>query len=432
MYSFLYNIRRVVSWVIKRITQNPLVHFKLITLCLCCAVLSVSTPVAYASFLDENNIIYSGQKANTACVDPSSTSVSGPISISVPHDFSLGDDNSLRPVNLLKQLMTDFNFKDFQAAGIVGNFMHESGGEHLPPDINEGGGKGSPKFSGGYGWAQWTGGRQVDFIDYSIENGYMQSKNTHATDAANYAWLTYELTKTAESAAVPAVKATNNVSEAAAKFEEVFERAGVVANASRDEKARRALEAYQNGTGVKNVTGNTNLATEESCSTTPATSSDSAIFDEVAFPLKGSRSVVTNPGMFRNNTSDRGAHPYIAYDILTPSGTEVVAFASGKVTYTSSDRCGGKFLTIWNDQAGLGVTYMHLSDHITNGTEVKAGDHVGTVGSAAAGCGTAHLHIDASTDKVRQACSRLSCSIQDHFKDIGKDLYNTYQALPER
>jgi endonuclease/exonuclease/phosphatase family metal-dependent hydrolase len=159
-------------------------------------------------------------------------------------------------------------------------------------------------------------------------------------------------------------------------------------------------------------------------------SSQSAEFGTVGFPLKGNKSVVKNPDIFRNNTTTLSDHPYTAYDIFANTGTEVTAFASGKVSYVSTDSCGGKFLKIWNERAQLGITYMHLSDHIPMGKTVNVGDHVGTVGSAGAGCGTPHLHIDASIGKIRKACDRSSCTIQSEFRSIGKDLYNTYQRLP--
>jgi hypothetical protein len=75
----------------------------------------------------------------------------------VDKGFSLGSTDRERRVNLGKALMNDYGLTTAQAAGIVGNFMQESGGANLPPNINEGGTAGPPRFSGGYGWAQWTG-----------------------------------------------------------------------------------------------------------------------------------------------------------------------------------------------------------------------------------------------------------------------------------
>ena len=385
-------------------------------------------------FYSGNDILYLDPSAGT-CASAPITGGDGPSSVNVGKDFTLGTDKATRPVKLLKQLMQDFNLQDFQAAGVVGNFMHESGVKDLPPNVNEGGQAGPPSFSGGYGWAQWTGGRQVAFIDFAVNNGYIASKSVSANDAANYAYLTHELTQTAEKQVIPELKTTKNSDDAAFTWQKVFERAGIPHQDIRNQYAKDVLQAFKNGTGV-GVSGSTSDQTQTngcpSQTSTGVGTDQSANFGQVAFPLKGTQSVVKNPGMFHDGTADRGGHPYIAYDILANTGTEVVAFASGTVTYTSSDRCGGKFLTIWNDQAKLGITYMHLSNHIAKGATVQPGDHVGTVGSAAAGCGTEHLHIDASTDKIRQVCSREGCSIQDHFRDIGKDLFNTFEALPKK
>lgn len=387
--------------------------------------------------------------------------VDGPSSVNVAQDFTLGTDKSIRPVNLLKQLMNDFNLKDFQAAGIVGNFMEESGGRWLPPDTNQ-----TPRSNGpptsdytsghAYGWAQWDGGRKLAFVNFSISNHYIKgrassakhptpSTNASATDAANYAYLTHELTETGEGAVLPALKKTTDVVSASTTWRVVFERAGEPHQSLRDGYAKDVLAAYRKGTGISedgtvDTTSDSATATR-GCSPTTTTAgavgtSESANFGDVAFPLKGSKSVVKNPGIFHDGTTDKGGHPYTAYDIYANHGTEVIAFASGVVTYVSSDICNDPFITIWNEKAKLGVTYMHISSgHIGKGTTVQAGDHIGTVAKGTttggeAGCAVEHLHIDVATDKIRQACSRTSCSIQSHFRDIGEDLYNTYEALP--
>lgn len=346
-------------------------------------------------------------------------SASGPVSAS----FSLGSSAAERQATLVKQLMSTYRLTAEQASGPVGNFMWESGGKDLPPDHNEGAGAGPPAFSGGYGWAQWTGGRQVAFIDYAIKNGYMKSKSEHATDGANYAYLTHELDVSYKET-ITELKKQSTPESAALSFEATFERANpAYAHLSdRKKNAREAFNAYKSQSG-----GATTSGSSSGCG------SDVAVLGNYAFPLAGHKSVVKNPGIFHDGTTDQGGHPYIAYDIYANKGTEVVAFTSGKVTYESIDRCNVKFLTIWNQELKLGITYMHLSDHIGMGKTVQPGDHVGTVGQGSGdpGCEIQHLHIDASTDRVRQACSRTGCTIQDHFRPIGKELYQTYQALPE-
>lgn len=370
--------------------------------------------------------------ANCTCTDPnagSSDNLAAPGASNVSKNFSLGNENGKRPVNLLKQLMVDFNFKDFQAAGIVGNFMHESGGAHLPPNVNEGGDAGPPKFSGGYGWAQWTGGRQTAFIDFAVANGFMASRNVSATDAANYAYLVHELTATAEKGAVAAVKSTQNVSEAAAKFEEVFERAGVVANESRDAHARDVLAAYKNNTGV-GAPGSTNGGGGGgSCPESSGATGESPEFGEVAFPLKGNKSVVKNP----ESAFAPATHPYKANDIYANAGTEVLAYASGTVTSLHDGELG-KGVSVWNDKAKLVVYYTHMANvSVREGAKISPGDKLGTLASVNTypGINVDHLHIDASTDRVRQACSRSGCSILDHFRELGPSLQSLYKKLPE-
>src|SRR5690606_1326464 len=73
-----------------------------------------------------------------------STGTGGPANIHVDQGFSLGTDPQERRVNLVRALMNDFGLTAEQASGIVGNFMAESGGHHLPPDINEGTRSGAP------------------------------------------------------------------------------------------------------------------------------------------------------------------------------------------------------------------------------------------------------------------------------------------------
>lgn len=432
--------------------QRSVLMFIAIITTVLSVVVSPLTVLAEDGAIDEkfysgNDILfYNPSEGTLSCSEATGTTgtITGPSEVGVDKDFSLGEDKRLRPVNLLVQMMADFNLKDYQAAGVIGNFMHESGGKHLPPDVNQGDTTGAPPtpvYTSGnaYGWAQWDGGRKKAFVDFSVENGYMASRQVSATDAANYAYLSHELTQTAEKAVLAPLQKAKNVGEAATVWLDVFERAGSRVPEIRINYGNEVLNAYRKGTGVNETspgeTTETGSTTEDACDNpeSPVGSGESANFGEIAFPLSGTQSIVKNPNIFANGDTSQGGHPYIAYDILTPKGTDVIAFASGKVTYTSTDRCNVKFLTIWNEQAKLGITYMHLSDHIPNGTTVKAGDHVGTIGKGSGdpGCEVEHLHIDASTDKIRQACSRLSCSIQSHFREIGKDLYTTYQALPK-
>lgn len=348
--------------------------------------------------------------------------------LTVGKDFNLGQGAQERVVNLMKALIADYQFTPEQAAGILGNFMRESGGEDVPPDINEGGAKGPPRFSGGYGWAQWTGPRQVQFIDFAVQNGYMASRGVNATDAANYAWLKEELA-TGYKRTVDALKATSTSAEATTSFMNTFERPGVPASAERQAAAAQALEWF-NGGGGGGATG-TGSGAGGNCG-----GATGAVGDTV-FPLKTTKSGVLNRNIFSGGTTNKAGHPYTAYDILANPGTEVIAFMSGTVTLVTEDKCPGRMLSIYNQESDMVISYLHMnmdpSTHIANGTVVKPGDHVGVVGPPDAGCKTPHLHIDAAKGKTRPGCAREGCPAANaaKFIDIGPQLFETYQALPD-
>jgi hypothetical protein len=134
---------------------------------------------------------------------------------------------------IMRQLMTDFGFKDFQAAGILGNLGHETGGFTLFQERKPRAGR------GGFGWAQWTGSRRVDFENFCRQHGFAVT-----SDEGNYAFLKHEMQNTSEKKVVPLLKATTTLEKAVEVFETVYERAGVVAMDRRIGWARRAMEAF--------------------------------------------------------------------------------------------------------------------------------------------------------------------------------------------
>ncbi len=170
-------------------------------------------------------------------------------------DVTLGESPQERRTALMDYLIEDFELTPEQASGVVGNFMVESGGADLPPNVNEylpsGGGTGAPRQitpgqnTGGYGWAQWTGGRKERFINWAIENGYMSSWEDTANDAANIGFLRHELSGP-ESAALDYLKQTDTPQEAADVFMNKFERPGVPHASKRELAASQAFNEYKN------------------------------------------------------------------------------------------------------------------------------------------------------------------------------------------
>jgi hypothetical protein len=136
---------------------------------------------------------------------------------------------------IMSLLMADFDLTEIEAAAIVGNLGHESGGfkflQEIKPMV--------PGSRGGYGWAQWTGPRRRAFEAYVVRN-----QLNPASDKANYGFLFVELTTT-EAKAIPAVKAADGLAAKVKAFELAFERAGVKHYPSRIKYAEQALAAFK-------------------------------------------------------------------------------------------------------------------------------------------------------------------------------------------
>jgi hypothetical protein len=108
----------------------------------------------------------------------------------------------------MPRLQKDLNITKEQAAGIIGSLGGETGGlkavQELHPVI--------PGSRGGFGWAQWTGPRRVEFEQFSAARGL-----SITSDEANYQFLVHEL-KGSESKALNQLKQTGSVDEAARVF----------------------------------------------------------------------------------------------------------------------------------------------------------------------------------------------------------------------
>ena len=384
-------------------------------------------------YSSSNDILYYDPNSGLACGASGGSDIDfSDVGGDVDKGLNFGKNSKDRPVNIAKMLMADFKFKDFQAAGIVGNFMVEAG-VNVWPDINEGGSRGAPKFRGGYGFAQWTGARQVTFIDFAVKHGYMSSKSVKATDGANYAYLKYEMTKTAEKAVVPAIRSSKNVSDAVTTWERVFERAGVPALGARLTNAKSVLNQLNGGSGTVTVGDD---ASGAECDDAQGGITKGAIFDNVTFPLKvNSKQAVTGRSIFKNGTTERGGHPYIAFDILAPAGTKVVALTDGVVTRKHSSSSLADGVSIYNSDKKLHVYYTHMkvNSSLKEGDKVKPGDELGSLVSVKdyPAVNADHLHIDAGKTKMRDSCSRNNPNgpACHNRVDIGPDLFNAFQKL---
>jgi hypothetical protein len=116
-----------------------------------------------------------------------------------------------------------------QIAGVLGNFELESG---FNPRVNEGGKVGAPMGVGGYGFGQWTGGRQTGLVNFA-----KQQKMDPGDPNLQAKFLLYEL-EGPEKKAAAYLKEAVSPEESARRFLTDFERAGIPKTKQRQEAAR--------------------------------------------------------------------------------------------------------------------------------------------------------------------------------------------------
>lgn len=137
-------------------------------------------------------------------------------------------------VEFIALLMKDFSLSVEDAAAIVGNAGHESGGfkslQEIKPLV-----KGS---RGGYGIMQWTGPRRREAEAYWERNKLVPSDMM-----SNYKFLYVELSGP-EGKVLPKLRATVGLDKKVEVFSSVFLRPGIPHMDSRKVWARRALEAW--------------------------------------------------------------------------------------------------------------------------------------------------------------------------------------------
>jgi hypothetical protein len=120
-----------------------------------------------------------------------------------------------RAAKVATQLMSSLGLKDFQAAGIVGNLLAESGLEAARVQNTPAGQKGLLKVDGytGYGYAQWTtAGRQKGLWDFAKSKG-VDPATQPLTDGVNLGYLVKEF-KESYGGVLSSLKSSSSLSEA--------------------------------------------------------------------------------------------------------------------------------------------------------------------------------------------------------------------------
>jgi hypothetical protein len=133
--------------------------------------------------------------------------------------------NAVIVANKLKEA----GYTKAQIAGVLGNFELESG---FNPRVNEGGRVGAPMGVGGYGFAQWTGGRQTNLVNFA-----KQKKMDPGDPNLQASFLLHEL-EGPEKKAASYLREAVSPEESARRFLTDFERAGIPKTKQRQEAAR--------------------------------------------------------------------------------------------------------------------------------------------------------------------------------------------------
>ena len=115
---------------------------------------------------------------------------------------------------IMLRLMSEFSLTLQSAAAILGNLGHESAGFTSMQEINPVNGG-----AGGLGWAQWTGPRRREFVEFCRRNGY-----DTRSDIGNLSFLMHEL-RGSQAAALRGLNEAGSLRDAVMSFEAKFERA---------------------------------------------------------------------------------------------------------------------------------------------------------------------------------------------------------------
>jgi hypothetical protein len=131
-----------------------------------------------------------------------------------------------------RQLKERLKLTNAQIAGVLGNFSQESG---FNPRVNEGGAVGSPLGKGGYGLAQWTGGRQTNLVNFA-----KQRKKDPGDPSLQADFLISEL-EGPERSSLESLRGAVSPEQSALVFRRDYERAGVPKDENRFKAARNVL-----------------------------------------------------------------------------------------------------------------------------------------------------------------------------------------------
>lgn len=378
------------------------------------------------------------------CAQPACSSSSGTGSVTLT-----GSDTAQKVFNYF----TSIGLPAFQAAGILGNMQAESG---VQPQRLQGTPSGAITTADqaegnrlGWGLVQWTPAGKM--ITPTKAAGKDPNDLVVQLD-----FLWESLTTGNEKRAGDLFRATTNVDDASRVFLQDFERARdrylPAEIQKRQSFSQQMLKQYGDGA----PSGVTTVST--GCKTGDQASDDGggvATVEGFTFPLKTTKGTLVGHNPQWCYTSQNNCHhDYNAADIFAPTGTVIVAPASGKVIKLAYTAGRGWRVTIKGD-AGDGRLYFHnhmgrsnwngqganecsgeaggspAEFGITLDGHVNAGQPIGRVGTNCDAEGTpSHLHIDVlpASYEFHPSCP---CTNDQGYENIQPALTKAFEKLPQ-
>jgi hypothetical protein len=244
-----------------------------------------------------------------------------------------------------------------QAAAIVGNLIHESGGDaDLAVFTNN-----PNQSSGATGIAHWLGGRLDNLKRHKPKDPALRKLPwTDIRFQIDFLW--WELTRDPASTfnALDAIKRTSNISDAAKQFEQTFERSGVTASyPQRIQNARDVLEKYGDDVAADEVsmgvcTSDGDLPTEGGDRSVAAVKRAADELDKMRLPYNYGAGHITPA---KPSGGQQGS--YLGLDcsssvswVLQHAGFKVDTMVSGAYM-TWGDPGPGKYVTLYANEAHI-------------------------------------------------------------------------------
>lgn len=359
-----------------------------------------------------------------------------------------GGSNAEKVYNFL----IDKGMSPTQAAGAMGNIDVESAGTYDPqlvqfgytPDKTDDPTKVSSDSSGrqgGWGIIQWTPASKVTQPSGGLlKQAGIVTPPGDLTSQLNLIW--WHMTNTTPPGVKNFWNEYKNITDITKATEAYMYKMEAPGAPNLDERLKRAKEALrQYGGGDPSTAGG---STADSACTDSLSGGGTASIDGFTFPLITTKKALENGSSYNGSTlkwcsasSANCHHDYNAADLMSLTGTTVVAAKSGRVVSVHTGNTHPNNVTVKNDDGTLSY-YTHMGINtvkISPGKKVSADGKsvLGKVGTSVDAMNTApHLHYDMLPEgyQYRPSCSGSSCSGYP-FINVQPPLIELYKQLPE-